>query len=341
MSDAIRLDLSLVVLSPAGGEVRVATAAVSWEPPLEGTPSSAAHRPPLHRDGLPTRRFDPAAHRTLQDAVRAMAESDLGLPLGYVEQLYTFADRGRDPAEWFGDARAVAVGYLALVREVRGAPPDGVVWRDLYDHLPWEDRRSGVPPVLGNVILPALERWSAGAEGEALAARRRERVDLAFPAAEDAWDPVRVLERYELLYEAGLLVEAGRDRALAALAAGGVAAPTGAMPVALGRPMAQDARRFLATALERLRGKLRYRPVVFELLPPAFTLNQVQKVVEALTGSRLHKQNFRRLLLAGGLVEPTGRIEQQTGGRPAELYRFGRAAIHERTSSRRGETETS
>ena len=68
--------------------------------------------------------------------------------------------------------------------------------------------------------------------------------------------------------------------------------------------------------------------------PPSFTLHQLQQVVEALSGTRLHKQNFRRLMVSGGFVEPTGAFESQTGGRPAELYRFRRQAIHERTSTR-------
>jgi len=59
--------------------------------------------------------------------------------------------------------------------------------------------------------------------------------------------------------------------------------------------MALDHRRLLATALGRLRGKLKYRPVVFELLPTTFSLLRLQRVVEALAGVRLHKQNFRRL----------------------------------------------
>jgi hypothetical protein len=84
-----------------------------------------------------------------------------------------------------------------------------------------------------------------------------------------------------------------------------------------------------ATALGRLRGKLTYRPVVFELLPATFTLLQLQRVVEALAGVRLHKQNFRRLVDSQGLVEGTG-ITAQTGGRPAELFRFRRDVIRER-----------
>ena len=94
--------------------------------------------------------------------------------------------------------------------------------------------------------------------------------------------------------------------------------------------MALDHRRILATALGRLRGKLKYRPVVFELLPPTFTLLQLQRVVEALAGVRLHKQNFRRLVEGGGLVEPTGEHRFRTGGRPARLYRFRRDVLLER-----------
>jgi len=72
------------------------------------------------------------------------------------------------------------------------------------------------------------------------------------------------------------------------------------------------------------------------LMPPAFTLNALQRTVEALNGQRLHKQNFRRLVVNDALVEPTGEVAARTGGRPAELYRFRRAVIHERTSARAG-----
>jgi hypothetical protein len=95
-------------------------------------------------------------------------------------------------------------------------------------------------------------------------------------------------------------------------------------------PMAADHRRILATAIGRLRGKIKYRPVVFELMPPSFTLLQLQRTVEALSGVRLHKQNFRRLVEHQGLVEETGGISAETGGRPARLVRFRRAVVLER-----------
>ena len=110
-----------------------------------------------------------------------------------------------------------------------------------------------------------------------------------------------MLERYELLYEAGLVAEAARDL-------GRPARFAGRRSRAPGRTMALDHRRILATAIGRLRGKIKYRPVVFELMPPAFTLLQLQRTVEALAGVRLHKQNFRRLVEQQGLVEETGEI---------------------------------
>src|SRR5205823_14374486 len=81
--------------------------------------------------------------------------------------------------------------------------------------------------------------------------------------------------------------------------------------------MALDHRRILATALGRIRGKLKYRPVVFELLPSTFTLLQLQRLVESLAGVRLHKQNLRRPVDKGRLVEGTGQFDVRTGGRPA------------------------
>ena len=77
-----------------------------------------------------------------------------------------------------------------------------------------------------------------------------------------------------------------------------------------------DHRRILATAIARLRGKMKYRPVVFELMAPSFTLLELQRTVEALAGLRLHKQNFRRLVAEQGLVEGTGKFAGRRPGPP-------------------------
>ena len=95
-------------------------------------------------------------------------------------------------------------------------------------------------------------------------------------------------------------------------------------------PMAFDHRRVLATAIGRLRGKIKYRPVVFELMPPTFTLFQLQRTVEALSGTNLHKQNFRRLVAQQGLVEETDDVTSGATGRPARLVRFRREVLLER-----------
>ena len=206
----------------------------------------------------------------------------------------------------------------------------GASWRDGYEFFPWEDWRSGRPALIDGSIAPALRAWVAGGADPAVRQERRERVDIVFGLGGAQWDGERVLERYELLYEAYLVPEAWRDRE----ATGGAAderrpVPSRRPDLLPGRGMAFDHRRILATALGRLRGKLKYRPVVFELLPPSFTLLQLQRVVEALSGVRLHKQNFRRLVENAGLVEGTGQ-DVQTGGRPAELFVFRREVLRER-----------
>ena len=94
--------------------------------------------------------------------------------------------------------------------------------------------------------------------------------------------------------------------------------------------MQYDHRRVLATAMSRVRAKIKYRPVIFELMPPEFTLFELQRTVEAILGPHLHKQNFRRLVENAGLVETTGEVKSQTGGRPAKLFRFRREVLLER-----------
>jgi len=90
----------------------------------------------------------------------------------------------------------------------------------------------------------------------------------------------------------------------------------------IGVPMYYDHRRVIATAISRLRAKIEYRPLIFGLMPDVFTLSQLQQSVEALSGVRLHKQNFRRLLDSQNLVMETGESSSAQRGRPAKLYRF-------------------
>jgi len=285
-------------------------------------------------DALPFGPFDPENDRTIELGLRRWVSEQTGLGLGYVEQLYTFGDKNRDPAECEGGPRVISIAYLALVREGKPSGTAGADWQECYRFLPWEDWRTGRPEVIEKSIAPALDSWAKAARNLRARHERRERGDINFGLHGAPWVPERVLERYELLYEIDLAVEAIRDRDRATAESFDMqAAPPldfRAWTPQLGQPMALDHRRILATALGRLRGKLKYRPVVFELLPSTFTLFQLQRVVEALAGARLHKQNLRRLVETGGLVEGTGRFDQKTGGRPAERFRFRRDVLRER-----------
>jgi hypothetical protein len=276
-------------------------------------------------DALPYGPFTPLHHRTMEIGLRNWVREQTGLELGYVEQLYTFGDRGRHARLGDSGPHAVSVGYLALIAESRDAPPKTANFARWYGYLPWEDWRHGKPDILTSEIEPRLKRWAKMPERDEArltALKRDARLRICFALDGGGWDEERVLERYELLYEAGLLSEATRD--------GRESASQWDDIPQLGRPMQFDHRRILATAISRLRGKLKYRPVVFELMPPAFTLYELQKTVEAISGHHLHKQNFRRLVENSGLVEATGDVSTQTGGRPAKLYQFRREVLLER-----------
>lgn len=273
--------------------------------------------------GLPFGPFDAVSHRTFEIGLRAWVEEQAGLRLGYVEQLYTFGDRGRHTQA--GDTHVASIGYLALTRAADNtARAPGATFEPWYRFFPWEDWRETKPDIIERGIFPELTKWAEQGEAPetARALGRKDRVRLYFGTEGAHWDEERVLDRYELLYEAGLVEEERRDGRPAALA-------RKSTPV-LGLSMRFDHRRILATAMGRLRAKLKYRPVVFELLPGEFTLTELQHTVEAISGRHLHKQNFRRLVESGALVEPTGVTSTQTGGRPAALFRFRREVLQER-----------
>jgi hypothetical protein len=313
---AIVIGLSAVIVAVREAEVVALT--IRPPDPRTGHASTLA--------GLPFGPFDPDGRRTFELALRAFVTEQTRFELGYVEQLYTFGDKGRDaPLADIGavgapsgeDARVISVGYLALTPQAIETLAPDTVWTPFARFFPWEDWRQGRPALIDQAIAPALEHWATTPE-------RRARAHRLFAQGGAPWNEERVLERYELLYEAGLAPEAARDRERARGLAGD---EPQALSAALGEPMLSDHRRILATGLGRLRGKLKYRPVAFELTPPEFTLSQLQRVVEAVAGVPLHKQNFRRGVERTDLVEGLGRLHAETGGRPAELFRFRREVM--------------
>ena len=257
---------------------------------------------------LPSGPFE-SNERSLQANLRAWVERQTHHPLGYMEQLYTFADPGRTGLE----RRVVSVSYLGLTREAPVSGVPGAGWRDWYHFFPWEDRRQvSVPPG----FTAALSHWIEQTADPVTRRQRHRRVAINFGLEGERWNEELILQRYETLWEARMVPEAD-----------GQARGDGTAP---GEAMAHDHRRILATGIARLRAKIKYRPVVFELMPASFTLLQLQRTVEALAGSLLHKQNFRRLIDQQDLVEETGEMATETGGRPAKLFRFRREVLAER-----------
>jgi 8-oxo-dGTP diphosphatase len=166
---------------------------------------------------------------TVDEAARRELGEETGLGKVYLEQLYTFGDKDRDPRE-----RVVTVAYYALV--------------NLADH----------------------------------------RVKAATDAREAAWFAVSDLPS-----------------------------------------LAFDHDDIVAAALARLRGKVRYRPIGFELLPPKFTLTMLQRLYEKVLERELDKRNFRKKVLATGLLEELDEVEQDVAHRAARLYRFDKKRYRE------------
>ena len=292
-ADAITADLVAVLVAVTDGQPKIMTIA--------------------NAGALPSGPFE-FAHRSLQSGLRAWVEKQTGHPLGYVEQLYTFADPGRT-----GEAAySVSISYLGLTREDQVGQGFEAHWSGWYDYFPWEDHRDGAPPMIARMLAPRLRSWAKSAPSTALQRERWQRAAITFGLDGRDWNEELVLQRYELLYEAALIPEAVRDKRGAAAT------------LVPGRAMTADHRRILATGIARLRAKIKYRPVVFELMPAEFTLLQLQRSVEALAGRLVHKQNFRRLIEQQELVEETGAIASDTVGRPAKLFRFRHGVLAER-----------
>ena len=275
---------------------------------IDGRPHVLATRStgPLGLDGLPFGAFDPEGHRTFEIGLRDWVQAQTGFDLGYVEQLYTFGDRGRElPTARLDNvsehSRVISVGYLALTPEATEIGGDfDAVWRDWYRYFPWEDHRDGKPEAVLEDLSRYLKDWSDAACSNNETQDRWMRACLAFGLEDQPWIEERVLERYELLYEAQIVPESWRDRRQDC--------PLNLTERVTGVQMRSDHRRILATGMSRIRGKIKYRPVVFELMPETFTLSALQETVEGILGLRLHKQNFRRALEKARFVEGTGQM---------------------------------
>jgi len=251
---------------------------------------------------LPRVQFEPQDKEPLEKALRRKLQEITGLTLGYMEQLYTFGNYGR--LKKSTDTREVSIAYVSLVKDPTRLHST-YEWIPLYDILPWEDLRN----FNRQIIQKSLKNFAS--QSKLNSDRVKIAYDLFTHDTISHWDRERVHERFEILFDAGLVDENGKNAVQSTA-------------------LCFDHRRIVASALSRLRGKIRYRPIVFELMNEEFTLYELQLVVEALSGENLHKQNFRRLVEQSDLVEPLGRSSKEKRGRPAEVFRFRREVLLER-----------
>ena len=204
----------------------------------------------------------------------------------------------------------VSISYLGLTARSAGVGrPTRLA--ELVRYFPWEDRRAGPPPVLTD-----LADGCAPGSAPPRPAARRER-GSAPRSSSAGW---RRLER-----------RAGAAALRAALGGRtGARSPAAAQDLAPGaadgaRPPPHPGHRHRPAARQDQISPGRLRADAAD-----FTLLQLQRTVEALAGRTLHKQNFRRLVEQQELVEQTGEVSPETGGRPAKLFRFRREVLAER-----------
>lgn len=155
-------------------------------------------------------------------------------------------------------------------------------------------------------------------------------IEQLYTFGEPGRDPrTRVLSvTYYALVEAARLQAVAGDRRDHDLCLARVLRDEGSLAVTAGETdleLAFDHAGLLAVAVDRIRGKLDYAPIGFELLPEAFTLLDLRRVHEAILGHPLNKDSFRRKVIDRGLVLDTGELARGLGHRPAALYRFARA----------------
>src|SRR6185295_8099452 len=148
----IEIGLTAAIVAVDGDEPKILLAAES----RDGKNKAASAEP---RAGLPFGPFDPLAHHTFDQGLRAFVAAQAGLSVGYVEQLYTFGDRGRHAQPGDTSAHMVSIGYLALTRP-HALAAVGARFERWYRFFPWEDWRERRPEVLDKTILPLLNAWA-------------------------------------------------------------------------------------------------------------------------------------------------------------------------------------
>ena len=315
--------------------LNAAIVAVTEETPRILTVRSAAMPPMEHPESLgnwadshyalPFGPFEAEPHRTLDSGLRSWVEEQTGLTLRYVEQLYTFADRlSRHARARWRTAPGVGRLYRAGARGAARRNRRGGVARLVRATSRGRTGATAVPALIERTIRPQLDAWverrptTAGARAAASASRWRSApaCDLGFRAHARA---LRAAVRGRARGRGG----ARPDDRRGACRPGGPAERSTATRT---RAPRCSARRWRSTTGASSRPRSAACAASCDTARwcssccrRIFTLLQLQRVVEALSGVRLHKQNFRRLVITGELVESHRRREvtARAAGRPS------------------------
>jgi hypothetical protein len=284
---------------------------------VRGSEPVVAALPTGNEDTLPCGPFRPAEHRTLEGGARAWVRSLAGIDIGSLQQLHAETDVPHEHGA--ASPHPVTVSYVALADPSQCNDRTRSIWRSWYAYFPWEDWRNGRPASLSHIML-RLHAWAAEVNQPCASSvpDRERRVRIAFGETA-GWNEEKVFERYQLMQEAGLIGSEGLGQAQ-----NGAPRPA--------QTLVSSHASILARAIGDLRRIVKFKPVVFELMQESFTLFELQRVVEAILGPHLHKQNFRRLIESCKLVEPVGEVRLRTGGRPARLFRFRPDVVLERSA---------
>ena len=141
------IDLTAVIVAVTDNEPRILLVESEINRSIDETAKSQARQL-----SLPNGAFDPASDESLESGLRSLVEAQTGLDLYYVEQLYTFGNRNRDPRESDGGPRVISVAYIALTYEDT-VDEANATWHDWYQLLPWEDWRAGCGC---SVLIPCI-----------------------------------------------------------------------------------------------------------------------------------------------------------------------------------------
>ncbi len=171
-------EVDAIERTPVGIGLNAAIVAVLDDEPValavRGEPDAASAT-----DALPFGPFNPREHRTLEGGLRAWVHDQTGIDLGYAEQLYTFADRGRHLEPGDDQPHVVSIGYLALTQASNQHGLTNGVWRSWYHYYPWEDWRKGRPEIIARDIEPRLKTWANNASTSPAQQRPIARADRA------------------------------------------------------------------------------------------------------------------------------------------------------------------